>query len=368
LYVLASARFVAYTFGATELVGEAVFDRTVGTCGSAVPVGVKCVEVDVAVDEWDVVGGGVDDEDGACAADENDGAKNLEVVEGKDVDDDVDDVNDEYDNVEDDVLVVAVASAEEVDSDDDDDNVEDDNVEDDNDNDDDGNGVAIEVLLEAGFVVVGAVEAPTPGAVALNVALDAEEGVTVTGSDERDVVSTAAAVFDEIVLGPGVTTAGRVVSEETAVVEVDSVLLEEDGGALGEVVSGGVAVPDVVFVTGITARDVGDDRNDDPSENVGDDDVSGGGLLDELSLLSGPRLAVDANEAVAVNDDRLGSESAVVGMLATIGALETLDVSLENRRAMMGRRGSRRPKGPIGLASTVAVAARRSKGSDISML
>lgn len=166
-----------------------------------------------------------------------------------------------------------------------------------------------------------------------------------------------------VALREGAITAGRDVSEGVVVVDT----------------TGGVVVSAVLLPAGITAREVGGGRltGPSPSDDVDDGDVevkAGGvldGMLDELSLLSAPRLVDETNDAVFVKDDRLGSPSVSVGMLWTIGALdEVLAVLFESasRRAIMGRRGSRRPKGPSGLASTAAVAARKTRGSDVSML
>lgn len=175
----------------------------------------------------------------------------------------------------------------------------------------------------------------------------------------------------------------------------DSGSLEIDGGALGEDedVTGddeGVAwVPasdarsfdkmddnsEGGRVVGMTTlevtTDVDDGSTDDVDVSPGSEDVGKvlGGMLDEEAPRS-PKLIDDEKEAVDVNSDRSVGASLELGRLETAGELEALIVSLEkaSRRRWGGGMGLRRPKGPSGLASTAAVAARRSKGSVLNML
>lgn len=75
-----------------------------------------------------------------------------------------------------------------------------------------------------------------------------------------------------------------------------------------------------------------------------------------MSLVGAPTSTEEDSEAVARTDD---------GGAGT----DELAVLLKEppRRAMAGRRGSRRPKGPSGLAWMATAAERRARGSDESI-
>lgn len=179
-----------------------------------------CEEVVIAVVEGRVV-----DESGSTV--------DLEDVELRDVEEDVDAEDDEDDDdVEVDTLVVAAEDIE--DSDEEEDSGSDD-VLDETDGvvfevpllaepaagiavtvlldvdvveapgvDDSANDVSVDVWLEVKLTGVDVDEISAAGAVAFDVTLDAGAGVTVGGSDDWEEISAGAVVFVEVVFDAGV--------------------------------------------------------------------------------------------------------------------------------------------------------------------
>lgn len=209
--------------------------------------------------------------------------------------------------------------------------------------DDDGDTVV------SGFV---ALAVGTAAAVPLAVA------VTATGSDVCEAAVVVGAVAD-VAFSPGVITTGRdacvvtggiVVREMAAVLLALLPLLSDTGTTVR-----GMGMVEVMGVTGSTVRM-------DGLDSVGTTDVVDVSLVVvvagvvavvlDVSLVSRPRLTVDWSVTCGRYDDRGVSVSVV---LAAVLLSSTW-------RGMTGRRGSRRPKEPSGLASAAATRRRRERG------